>query len=144
MKIKTLLFIVFVFLIYSEKSFCQNTELPIYKDINQPVEKRVKDLISKMTLEEKIEQVSGKGFSTIGNVRLSIPKIHTYDQQAEDKAKRNTVNFSSDINWAATFDEPLIEEVGVSTGQEVRIMGANWLLNPCINILRSPVHGRSF
>ena len=128
----------------SIQTFAQSTDLPPYKDKSKDVETRVSDLLSKMTLEEKIEQVSGKGFSTIGNVRLSIPKIHTYDQQAEDKAHRNTINFSSDINWAATFDEPLIEEVGVSTGQEVRIMGANWLLNPCINILRAPVHGRSF
>lgn len=139
-----LLFFIFFILLLSNKSFGQSTELPVYKDINKPIENRVKDLISRMTLEEKIEQVSGKGFSTAGNVRLSIPKIHTYDQQAEDKAKRNTVNFSSDINWAATFDKQLIEEVGISTGKEVRIMGANWLLNPCINILRSPVHGRSF
>ncbi|RLD63193.1 MAG: hypothetical protein DRI95_12030 [Bacteroidetes bacterium] len=62
MQTKTLLFIVFILLIYSEKSFCQFTELPIYKDINQPVEERVKDLLSRMTLEEKIEPLFPFGF----------------------------------------------------------------------------------
>jgi len=115
----------------------QNPEFPVYRDSSKAIELRVQDLLNRMTLEEKIEQVSGKGFSTLGNTRLGIPKIITYDEQSELKAKRKTVNFSSTINWAATFNEPLIEKVGISLGQEVRVIGANWLLNPCINILRT-------
>ena len=122
----------------------QVPEFPVYRDSSKAIELRVQDLLSRMTLVEKIEQVSGKGFSTLGNARLGIPKLITYDEQSQRKAKRHTVNFSSTINWAATFNEPLIEKVGVSLGQEVRVIGANWLLNPCVNILRTPFNGRSF
>ncbi len=144
MKLRKKLSIVLYFLIISGQIIGQTIKLPDYKNSDKGVEERVEDLLARMTLEEKVEQISGEGFSTVGNVRLSIPKILTYDEQAENKADRNTVNFSSDINWAATFDESLIKEVGISSGQEARVMGANWLLNPCINILRSPFHGRSF
>lgn len=144
MKLRKKLSIVLMFFIISGQIIGQTAKLPDYKNPDIGIEKRVDDLLARMALEEKVEQISGEGFSTVGNIRLSIPKILTYDEQAENKADRNTINFSSDINWAATFDEPLIKEVGVSTWQEVRVMGANWLHNPCVNILRSPFHGRSF
>ncbi|MCD7936272.1 MAG: hypothetical protein LUG98_05370, partial [Tannerellaceae bacterium] len=32
--------------------------LPVYKDNRQPIEKRVEDLLSKMTLEEKVMQLN--------------------------------------------------------------------------------------
>ncbi|MHA1912083.1 MAG: glycoside hydrolase family 3 C-terminal domain-containing protein [Candidatus Kariarchaeaceae archaeon] len=37
------------------------SELPIYKDVKKPMEDRVKDLLSKMTLEEKIGMIVGDG-----------------------------------------------------------------------------------
>jgi beta-glucosidase len=138
---------VIMFLVLLLNSWCmcaQTFDFPIYRDSTKNIENRIEDLLARMTLEEKIAQVSGEGFSTVGNARLGIPKIIMYDEQAERKAKRHTINFSATINWAATFDYPLIERVGVSMGEEVRVMGANMLLNPCINILRTPFHGRSF
>jgi hypothetical protein len=42
----------------------QKEELPVYKNTNLPVEKRVEDLLTRMTLEEKIDQLSGVGFDT--------------------------------------------------------------------------------
>ena len=121
-----------------------NTGNSVYKDKNRPVEERVNDLLNRMTLEEKVDQVSGNGFETKGNVRLGIPKIIMFDEMAEKKAKRQTVNFSCEINWAATFDEELIEQVGVLQGEEARALGANMMLDPCINIARVPHGGRAF
>ena len=34
-----------------------NSNQPLYKDPNQPVEKRINDLLSKMTLDEKIHKL---------------------------------------------------------------------------------------
>ncbi|NIA31689.1 MAG: hypothetical protein GWP06_17490, partial [Actinobacteria bacterium] len=146
MKKFTLLFlsVIIILTIFAGKTIAQTPEFPIYRDSTKTIEQRVQDLLQRMTVEEKVAQVSGEGFSTAGNARLGIPKIIMYDEQAERKAKRHTINFSATINWAATFDAPLILKVGVSMGQEVRVMGANMLLNPCVNILRSPFHGRSF
>ena len=50
-----------------------------YKDANLPVEERVEDLLSRMTLEEKIEQLSGLGFETKENKRLGIPVLKMAD-----------------------------------------------------------------
>ena len=141
---KKLILLFIVLLLPFGGLFAQSFEFPVYRDSTRAIEERIGDLLKRMTLEEKIDQVSGEGFSTVGNARLGIPKIIMYDEQSERKAKRHTVNFSATINWAATFDYPLIERVGVSMGEEVRVMGANMLLNPCINILRTPFHGRSF
>src|SRR5579859_849548 len=46
----------------------------IYKDSSQPIEARVEDLLSRMTLEEKVSQVHADGsFTTAGVPRLGIP-----------------------------------------------------------------------
>src|SRR5262249_28010311 len=45
-------------LILDTNGFCQSTpEKPVYLDPSQPLEKRVADLVSKMTLEEKVSQM---------------------------------------------------------------------------------------
>lgn len=51
----------------------QKEDLPVYKNSNLPVEERVEDLLARMTLKEKIEQLSGLGFVTKENKRLGIP-----------------------------------------------------------------------
>jgi hypothetical protein len=50
-------------------SCVKKEDLVKYKDANLPVEERVEDLLSRMTLEEKIEQLSGLGFETKENKR---------------------------------------------------------------------------
>ena len=52
-----------------------NNELPVYKDSSKPIDQRVKDLILRMTLEEKVDLVGGAGFKTKKNVRLGIPEL---------------------------------------------------------------------
>lgn len=51
-------------------------EKPIYKDASFPVEKRVEDLLSRMTLEEKAAQLCGDlAYSFIENGELSREKL---------------------------------------------------------------------
>lgn len=57
----------------------QKEDLVKYKDTNLPVEERAEDLLSRMTLEEKIEQLSGLGFDTKENKRLGIPVLRMAD-----------------------------------------------------------------
>jgi len=122
----------------------QISEIPVYKDSLHPVELRIEDLLKKMTIEEKVEQLNGEIFSTNGNARLGIPKIIIYDGESEAKANRHTVNFSSNMNQAATFDENLLFRLGESIAEEARVLGSNMLLNPCVNILRTPFNGRAY
>lgn len=46
----------------------QRTSLPTYRNAQAPIEKRVKDLVSRMTLEEKIWQLNQAGFGNNRNI----------------------------------------------------------------------------
>ncbi|MBI5728045.1 MAG: glycoside hydrolase family 3 protein, partial [Ignavibacteriales bacterium] len=52
---------------------------PPYKNAGLPVETRVADLLTRMTLEEKIDILGGTGFATMPNDRLGIPELRMTD-----------------------------------------------------------------
>jgi beta-glucosidase len=56
------------------------TMKPVYTDNSQPIEKRVEDALSKMTLEEKVKLCTAQSkFSTHGVPRLGIPELWMSD-----------------------------------------------------------------
>jgi len=61
---KSLIILSLFNIIFITPTFGQSTKLP-YKDSNLPVEVRVKDLLNRMTLEEKIEQMNMKSLSAV-------------------------------------------------------------------------------
>ncbi|GGI25314.1 glycoside hydrolase family 3 N-terminal domain-containing protein [Pedobacter mendelii] len=57
--IKTIFCLVLAVSVFSAKSFAQSkTNLPLYKNSKASVESRIKDLLSRMTVEEKVGQIS--------------------------------------------------------------------------------------
>lgn len=149
----------------------KNSELPPYKNRNLPVEERLEDLMSRMTLEEKINMVSGakKGESSTNNsfvqgsgptanilaasnspsksqinIRLGIPELTMTDGPLGPNRDGEATSYGSAINMAATFDVSLIELVAKEFGAESRDLGYNMLLAPGINIARTPFGGRTF
>ena len=53
----------------------QNVNIPVYLDEDKPIEERVKDALSKMTLEEKVAMCHAQSkFSSPGVPRLGIPE----------------------------------------------------------------------
>ena len=50
--------IIFVFAMLLCTVFSQNKQLPLYKNATKPIEKRVNDLVLRMTLEEKVMQLN--------------------------------------------------------------------------------------
>ncbi|MCZ4223138.1 glycoside hydrolase family 3 N-terminal domain-containing protein [Pedobacter rhodius] len=57
--IKTIFCLVSVISIFNTKVFAQSkTNIPLYKNSKMPVESRIKDLLSRMTVEEKVGQIS--------------------------------------------------------------------------------------
>ncbi|MEN8193778.1 MAG: DUF4434 domain-containing protein [Bacteroidota bacterium] len=119
-------------------------DIEVYKNPAHPVEARVKDLIQRMTLEEKVDFVSGNGFTTKSNIRLGIPEIVMTDGPLGPNGKGRATNYSACINMASTWDVSLIKRIGVSMGEETRILGYNMLLGPNLNIARVPHGGRTF
>ncbi len=117
------------------------------------VEERVRDLISRLTLEEKCAQL---GYDAPAIDRLGIPAYNWWNEALHGvgRAGRATV-FPQAIGLAATFDADLVEEVASAIGDEARAkhhearrQGSRqqyqgltfW--TPNINIFRDPRWGR--
>ena len=146
-----------VFLLVLAASVCAD-EPAVYLDSGQPVEKRVEDLLSRLTLEEKISLVHADSkFTTAAIPRLGIPRrwmsdgTHgvredigpdTWDPQyrTDDYA----TCMPSSIALAATWNPELARAEGRAIGQEARKRGKDIMLGPAVNIMRTPLCGRNF
>ncbi len=136
------------------------SETPAYKNPSLPVEKRVQDLLSRMTLQEKVAMLSGADWmQSVPNERLGIPSIKMADgplgirswagpsseMSAEfAKTKVTTTAFPAGVAMAATWDTELVESEGQAIGQEVKALGRDMILGPTVNINRTPLWGRNF
>ncbi len=107
------------------------------------VEKKIDELISKMTLEEKIDMIGGTGFGTKPNARLGIPELKMTDGPVGVRWGTSTA-FPMAIMLASTWDTSLAGRYGWAISQEVKAKDRNVILGPCININRVPQGGRNF
>ncbi len=121
-------------------------------------EQLVADLLSKMTLDEKVAQMSGKlkislvshvlgygkyaPFETPAVKRLGIPGVRFIDGPRGVNFKGSTA-FPVSMARGATWDPQLENRVGDAMGYEARAGGANFSGAVCINVLRHPSWGRS-
>src|ERR1035438_7256675 len=136
------------------------SDIPPYKNPSLPVEQRVQDLLSRMTLQEKVAMLSGADWmQSVHNQRLGIPSIKMADgplgirswsgpsseTSAEfAKTKVTTTAFPAGVAMAATWDTELVESEGQAIGQEVKALGRDMILGPTVNINRTPLWGRNF
>ncbi|KAI1761090.1 beta-glucosidase [Hypoxylon sp. FL1150] len=110
----------------------------------------VEDILSKLTLDEKIALLSGVDFwHTKAIPRLGIPSLRMSDGPNGVRGSRlfNGVPAACTpcgTGLAATWDVQLIEEIGQMMGKEAIAKGAPLLLGPTVNIQRSPLGGRGF
>src|SRR6516164_2221383 len=83
-------------------------ELP-YKNPNLPLEQRVDDLISRMTLEEKVSQL---GHTAEAVPRLGIPSYDWWNEGLHGVARAGYATvFPQASGMAASFDEPLVHQI---------------------------------
>ena len=134
------------------------TALPVYLDETKPVEERVEDALSRMTLEEKVRILHAQSkFSSAGVPRLGIPDIWCTDgphgirpevlwDEWEQAGWTNDscTAYPALTCLAATWDRSLAESYGISIGEEAKFRRKNVLLGPGVNIYRSPLNGRNF
>jgi beta-glucosidase len=127
---------------------------PLYLDPAQPVEVRVNDLVSRMTLEEKISQLVNQSREI---PRLQVPTYDWWSEALHGIAGPGIATvFPEPIGLAATFDAQLIHQMGAAIGTEGRAKhniavraGRRDLLEgldfwaPNINIARDPRWGRN-
>ncbi|MBV6644286.1 MAG: glycoside hydrolase family 3 C-terminal domain-containing protein [Cyclobacteriaceae bacterium] len=111
---------------------------------DQHVDEKVESLLSKMTLEEKVNQLSGDGMRTPANDRLNIPGLYASDGPFGAHGQGPVTAFPVGVCLASTWNEALLEDVGAAIGKEAKSMGINLLLGPCVNMARHPLGGRNF
>ncbi|MBX3006764.1 MAG: glycoside hydrolase family 3 C-terminal domain-containing protein [Melioribacteraceae bacterium] len=110
---------------------------------SQTLDDKIDELISKMTLEEKVKQLHQEGsFNTADNKRLKIPGFKMADGP---HGVRNgfATSFPVGSGIAATWDSELIYRVGVALGKEFHGKGIHQALGPCLDLTLDPRNGRS-
>jgi beta-glucosidase len=109
------------------------------------VERRVEDLLSHMSLEEKIELIGGvDGFFIRGMPSLNLPPLKMADGPMGVRNFGPATAMPAGIGLAATWDVDLARRVGEQIGRDARAKGVNFLLGPGVNIYRAPMNGRNF
>ena len=135
-----------------------NLFVPTYSLSSQPIEQRIKDALSQMTLAEKCRLCYAQSkFSTPGVPRLGIPEVRYSDGPHGVRAEINWNDWGY-AGWnsdsitaypaltclAATWNDELAFLYGYNIGQEARYRRKNVLLGPGVNIYRTPLGGRNF
>ena len=135
-----------------------NIWLSIFSKIDSSYEKKILQLIKKMTLNEKVGLLHGNSkFYTDGVRRLGIPELSLSDGPNGVRAEMNRQNwdyagwtndsstcFPPGSAMAATWNLELTRQRGFVLGEEARYRKKDVLLGPGINIIRSPLCGRNF
>ncbi|MHA1794214.1 MAG: glycoside hydrolase family 3 C-terminal domain-containing protein [Promethearchaeota archaeon] len=119
------------------------------KQKEDEIDKKVNELLEKLTLEEKIELISGgTQWSTKPIPRLGIKPMFMTDGPhgigPHSSGEKECTYFPVGICRASTWNENLMTEFGIALGEEVREIGYHVILGPGINIIRTPMCGRNF
>jgi len=124
-----------------------------WQDPNLPLDARVKNLVSQLTLEEKVQQMM---YNAPAIPRLNIPAYNWWNEALHGVARSGVATiFPQAIGMAATFDDTLIYNIASAISDEARAMynasvkkgyhlwyGGLTFWTPNINIFRDPRWGR--
>ena len=130
----------------------------VYLDESMPLEQRINDALTRMTLDEKIAVIHAQSkFSSPGVKRLGFPDLWTDDgphgvrpdvlwDEWEQAGQTNDscVAFPALTCLAATWNPDLSRLYGESLGEEALYRNKNVMLGPGVNIFRTPLNGRNF
>lgn len=141
----------FVLNLLAINTFAQ--ENPAFKNPNLPIEQRVDDLVSRMTIDEKISQLMD---SSPAIERLGIPEYNWWNESLHGVARAGYATvFPQSISIASSWDRQLIYDVANVISDEARAKHHEYLRrgqhgmyqgltfwSPNINIFRDPRWGR--
>lgn len=138
---------------FSSLSLSTLAEQPAYKDTNKSFESRAIDLVSRMTLEEKVAQMQNDAPAI---PHLGVPKYEWWNEALHGVARAGAATvFPQAIGLAASFDPDMMYEVASvisdegrakyhefsNRDQRNRYQGLTFW-SPNINIFRDPRWGR--
>ena len=124
-----------------------------FRNPSLPIDKRVDDLVGRLTLEEKVEQLIDRAPAI---PRLDIPAYNWWNEGLHGVARSGFATlFPQAIGNAATWDAPLIHSIGEAVSTEARAKYNDAIAHnnhdryfgltiwsPNINIFRDPRWGR--
>lgn len=127
-------------------------ELKPRSQTSEEAMEKARDLIQRMSKEEKISMISGdNSFFVKGIERLGIPELYMSDatggvhiRKELDSKLPKSVAFPSPICLAATWNPMLSFEMAKSIGEECVVGDIAILLGPGMNIYRVSQNGRNF
>lgn len=133
-------------IIFTILTFLCGSTLAFAQKITPECRQRAKELTVQMTLDEKIDFIAGyrDGFHLMPIDRLGIPEIRLADGPQGVRNNTRSTLFACGVAAAASWNSPLVYEMGVALGQDSRARGVHILLGPGVDIYRSPLCGRNF
>ena len=135
-----------------------NAQQPKYLNPQVPLEERIEDALSRMTIHEKIKVLHAQSkFTSAGVPRLGIRQLNMDDgpHGCREELEWNTwspacwtndsvVAFPSLTCLASTWNRQLAALYGTAISEEFAFRGKDLLLGPGVNIARTPLNGRAF
>ena len=150
MRLRRTLFLLAIIITFSRVNSQQSY---LFQNNQAPIEKRINDLLSRLTIDEKIALT---GYNSPGVPRLGISPYNWWNEALHGVARGGLATvFPQAIGMAATFNDSLMLEVAdiISTearakynlstnmGRHLQYMGLTFW-SPNINIFRDPRWGR--
>ncbi len=138
--------------LFASCAYAQNSAPPAYLNPSLPPEQRAADLVHRMTVEEKVSQLTNQSRAI---ERLHIPAYNWWSEALHGVASSGTTEFPEPVGLASTFDTDAIHRMAIAIGIEARIKRAQFeraghsraqegldFWAPNINIFRDPRWGR--
>jgi beta-glucosidase len=109
------------------------------------IEQRVDAMLSKLTLQQKLELIGGEDSMFIrAEPAAGSPRLKMSDGPFGVRTWGPDTAYAAGIALAASWDPDLVRQMGISIADDARARGVNFLLAPAVNIYRAPMAGRSF
>jgi len=109
------------------------------------IEKQVDVMISKLTLQQKLELIGGEDSMFIrAEPAAGFPRLKMSDGPMGVRTWGPDTAYAGGVALAASWDPELVREMGVSIADDARARGVNFLLAPGVDIYRAPMNGRNF
>jgi beta-glucosidase len=109
------------------------------------VEQRVESILSRMTLDQKIDLIGGQDdFYIRAYPELGWPRLRMADGPIGVRHGGPATTMAGGISLAASWDPALAAREGVEIARDARAKGVHFMLGPAVNIYRAPMNGRNF
>ncbi len=123
----------------------------VYSDTLVSAEERARDVIKRLSFEEKLELTGGWNHMYFPDIpKLGIPPVFFSDASQGINARKSCIEaefstaFPSSLALAATWNDSLAYKYAQSISEECRAWGINVLLGPGVNMYRNSEGGRNY